>query len=142
MPHSGTPAYFMSENCGPRSCKYLHKQQHLTKDKLGLQWPLWGMIQLDKTVRLRSALESKGSHIKQTECNAYFHWYVDASQKLQDSKIASLKNVLQNDSENLMTQDCKQQSANPLTLQLQQLQVQAPKITPGPLTLHFPRVHQ
>ena len=54
--------------------------------------------------------------IKQTECDACFHRCVDASPKLQVSKIASLKNVLQKHNENLKTQDCKQQSANPLAL--------------------------
>ena len=58
---SGTGAYFMSKNYGPRSYKYLQKWQNLTKDNLVLQWPLWGMFQLDKIVHLRSAVESKGS---------------------------------------------------------------------------------
>ena len=31
---SGTPAYFMSKNYGPRSYKYLQKWQNLTKNSL------------------------------------------------------------------------------------------------------------
>lgn len=66
-PPSGTPADFMSKNDGPGSYKCLQKWQHLTKDKLKLQWPLWGIFQIDECVHLRSPFESKGSQIKQTK---------------------------------------------------------------------------
>lgn len=33
------------------------------------------MFQLDRIIYLRSALESKGSQIKQTEWDTYFNWY-------------------------------------------------------------------
>ena len=37
------------------------------------------MFQLDKSVHLRSALESKDSQIKQMERVAYFNWYAEGS---------------------------------------------------------------
>ena len=80
----------MSKNYGLRSYKYLQKWQNLTNNNLELQWPLWGTFQLDKIIYLRSALESKGSQIKQIEWNIYFNWYAEASKRLQYSKIASL----------------------------------------------------
>lgn len=66
-PPSGTPAYFMPKNYGPGSCKCLQKWQHLTKDNLKLQWPLWGIFQIDEFAHLRSTFESEGSQIKQTK---------------------------------------------------------------------------
>ena len=93
-PPFGTPAYFMSKNYGPRSYKYLQNWQNLTKKILELQWPLWGMFQVDKIVQLRGSLKSKGSQIKQTEWDTYFNWYVEASKRLLDSKIASVKILL------------------------------------------------
>jgi len=50
-----------------------------------------GKFQLDRIIHLRSAPQSKGSKIKQTECDTYFNWYAEPSKRLQDSKIASLK---------------------------------------------------
>ena len=49
------------------------------------------MFQLDKLVHLRSALESKGSQIKQTEWDTYFNWYAETSKSLQDFIIPSLR---------------------------------------------------
>lgn len=40
---------------------------------------IMGMLQLGKTNHLRSALESKGSKIKQMEWNIYFSWNAEAS---------------------------------------------------------------
>lgn len=50
-----------SKNHSLRSCKYLVKWQNLTKANLELQWPLWGMVQLDGII---CALESKSSQTK------------------------------------------------------------------------------
>lgn len=40
---------------------------------------------------LRSAFESKGSQIKQTEWDTYFNWYAETSKSLQDFIIPSLR---------------------------------------------------
>lgn len=65
------------------------------KDILELQWPLWGTFQLNKIVYLRKAVESKGSQIKnnnkQAEWESYFNWHAEASIRLQNAKIATLK---------------------------------------------------
>lgn len=93
------------------------------------------MFQLDKITHLKRALENKGSHIKQTERNAYFYWYTEAARfiRLQNSKIASLKNLLQKANKHLKIQDSKQKR-----LQLQALRGQELNI-PGPPTSHPPR---
>lgn len=64
-----------------------------------------GNFQSDKIVHLRSALESKGLKIKQIEWDTYFNWYIEASKRLQDSKIASLKDSLEKANEKLKTQE-------------------------------------
>ena len=53
------------------------------------------MFQLNRMAHLTSALESEGSQIKQTEKDTYFNWHAEDSKRLQNSKIASLKDVLQ-----------------------------------------------
>lgn len=53
------------------------------------------MFQWDQIVYLRSALESEGFQIKQTERDTYFNWYAEVSPRLQDSKTVSLKDWLQ-----------------------------------------------
>lgn len=63
------------------------------------------MFQLDKSVHLRSALESKDSQIKQMERVAYFNWYAEGSERLQDSKIASMKDLLQKTNGKLKTRE-------------------------------------
>ena len=103
MPPFGTPASFMSKNYGQKL--YLQKWQNITKNNLELQRPLWRMFQLYKIVYLRSTLASKGSQIKQTECDTYFNWHAEASERLQDSKIALLKNLLQKANKKLETQE-------------------------------------
>ena len=57
----------------------------LLKINLELQWLLWGMFQLDKSIYLRSTLKSKGSQIRQTEWDTYFNWHAEASLKFQNS---------------------------------------------------------
>lgn len=92
VPPSSTAAYLISKNCGP--CRYLQKWQNLTNDKLESQRLLRGTFWLDETLHLRSAVESKGSPIKQTEWDTYFNWHAEAHQKFQSSKAASLKDSL------------------------------------------------
>ena len=71
------------------------------------------MFQLAKTVHFRSAPESKGSQIKQVEWNTYFNWREEASKRLQNSQIASLKDSLPKDNKTIKIQeipkikDCK-----------------------------------
>lgn len=60
-------------------------------DNLELQWSLQGMFQLDKFPHLRSALERKGSQMKQTERVTYFSQHAEASRRLQDPQTASLE---------------------------------------------------
>lgn len=62
------------------------------------------MLQLDKIVHLRSALESKSSLIKSTEWDDCFNWYEEGSKRLQDAKIDSLKDLLQKANKKLKTQ--------------------------------------
>lgn len=66
-------------------------------------------------------------------------WYTEASRRLQNSKIASLKHALQKVNEHLKTQDRKYKFAKPLALQIQQLGGPRPKLTPGPSAVHPPR---
>lgn len=49
---------------------------------------------------LRSAFESKGSQIKQTEWDTYFNWHAKTSKRFQSFKTASLKHSLQKANEN------------------------------------------
>lgn len=64
------------------------------------------MFQLEKITHLGSALESKGSQIKQIEWDAYSNRYAEASRRLQDAKLASLKkNLLQKTNEKCKTQE-------------------------------------
>lgn len=63
------------------------------------------MFPLDKIVHLRSTVVKKGSWIKQIEQDTYFNRYAEASKSLQNSKIASLKTVLQKANEKLKTQE-------------------------------------
>lgn len=72
----------------------LTKWTNLTKNNLKLQWPLWGTFDLPKLIFLRTKLEDHSSKIKQTEWDAYFNWYLEASKCIQDSKIASLQNTI------------------------------------------------
>ena len=92
----------MAKNYGLGSFNIHKSGKILLKINLELQWPLWGTFPLDKIVHLRSALESQGSQIKQTEWHTYFNWYAEAFKRLlQDSKVASLKNLLQKANEKL-----------------------------------------
>lgn len=63
------------------------------------------MFQLDKIIHLRSVLESQFSQSKQTEWDTYFNWYAEASTRLHDSRMTSLKDLLQKVNEKLRTQD-------------------------------------
>ena len=42
----------------------------------------------------KSTLKSKDFQITQTEWDTYFNWYAGASKMFQNSKIASLKDLL------------------------------------------------
>ena len=68
------PDYFMFNNHNPGSCNYLTSWQNFTKNNLEWQWPLWGMLQLDKIVQ-RNTSESKGSQTVKTEWDTYFNCY-------------------------------------------------------------------
>lgn len=97
----------MSNNYCLCSHKDLQKWQNLTKGNLELQWPLWRKCQLDKVIYVRRALKSKGSQI-QKGWDTNFNCYAEASRRLQDSKIASLKVSLQKANKKLKTQKvCK-----------------------------------
>ena len=87
------------------SCSYSPELQNLTRDDLELQWPLWRMFQLDKVIRLRSALVSKRSQVEPTEWDVYLNQYAEASKVLQESKVASLQDSLQKANEKLKTQE-------------------------------------
>lgn len=71
------------------------------------------MLQLDKIVHSKRALESKISQIKQIEWDTYFNCYAEACKRLQDSKRASLRDILRKANEKLKpqeapnTNDCK-----------------------------------
>ena len=84
---------------------------------------------LDRIAHLRNALESKGTQFEQTEWNTYFKRYVEASESLQDSKIASLRDLLQKAHEKLKTQKLFKTTPRP------------PPFYPprGPLSKHSPR---
>ena len=51
-----------------------------------------GVFQLDHSINLSYALESKGSC---TEWDTYFNCYANTSKRLLDYKVASLKDSLQ-----------------------------------------------
>ena len=57
-------------------------------DHLESQWSLWGTLQLDKVIHLRSVLESKSSQVKHTQWDTYFNWHVEASKRPQNSQKA------------------------------------------------------
>ena len=61
------------------------------KDNLELQWSLRRIFQLNKIIHLKSAPGSKNSQSKPTEQDTYSNWHAENSKKVQDSKIASLK---------------------------------------------------
>lgn len=63
------------------------------------------MFQLDKFPHLRSALERKGSQMKQTERVTYFSQHAEASRRLQDPQTASLEDWLQKGNGKLKTQE-------------------------------------
>ena len=79
-PHcSGTPAGFLFKNWGPSSCTFLTKWTELTKRNLEHRWPLRGAFHLPKLTFLKTKLDSHGSKIGKTEWDAYFDWYLEAS---------------------------------------------------------------
>lgn len=66
-----------------------------SKNNLELQRPMWETFQLDKITHLRNTRESKGSQIEPQKRMPTLIG-MQASKRLQDSKIASLKDTLQN----------------------------------------------
>ena len=106
------PACFMFKYYSHRSFRYLAKWQNFIKNNLELQWPLWGIFQLDNIAHLRNALERKRSQVEQIEWDVYFNWHSEASKSLQNSKIASLKDSLQKANEKLKIQEVPKTTDN------------------------------
>ena len=69
------------------------------KDNLELQWPLWETFPLGRIVRLRRALASQGSHIKQSGIPILIGTHRLSEGFFEIPNIASLKNLLQKESE-------------------------------------------
>lgn len=57
------------------------------------------MFQFEKVIHL-SAIESKGSQIKNTECNIFLNWHVENFKSLQYFNIASKEDLQQKADEN------------------------------------------
>ena len=83
----------------------IYKNGKVLLRQLELQWPLWGTLQLGRIVHLRRVLESKVFQIKLTEQDTYFNEHAEGSKRFQDSRIASLRDSLQNTNEKLKTQE-------------------------------------
>lgn len=67
----------MSKNYGLGNCKYLTYGQILL-NQFRITMSIMGNTPLRQD-HLRSAFESRGSIIKQTEWDAHFNWYAEAS---------------------------------------------------------------
>ena len=70
------------------------KWEDLTKDNLPLQWSKWGTFDLPKLVYLHAQWKKADYKITQTEWEAYFHWYLEASKRGNDT-MASLQETNQ-----------------------------------------------
>ena len=101
MPPSGNLLILCIRTVVPEVTRW----QNFAKMNLELHWPLWGAFQLDRITHLTHLLESKRCEVEQTEWDAYFNWYTEAYKRLQDAKIASLKDMLQKANEKLKTQE-------------------------------------
>lgn len=72
MPHPSTPAHSMSKELRSQKQQTATKMAALTKTTQNYNGHYAGAFQLDKTIHLGSALESKGPQIEQTEWEYLF----------------------------------------------------------------------
>ena len=54
------------------------------------KWSNWGSFGIQKLIFLCTQLEKSSHKIKQTEWNAYFDWYLEASKRGND-RVTSLQ---------------------------------------------------
>ena len=96
-----TPVDFVFKKHGAFSHAFLTKWIDLVKGNLEHQWPLWGTFEIPKLVFLKTKdnlklgfMDNHNSKISQTEWNAYFDWYFEASKYYQEPILASLQNEI------------------------------------------------
>ena len=65
----------------------IYKNGKISQRQSGLTVTDMRKVPVDKSIYLRSAFESEGSQINQTEWDTYFNWYAEASKSLQDPII-------------------------------------------------------
>ena len=66
------------------TCKYLVNWGNYTKGELNLNGQIEVLLIFQKLLFLHAQLKKAGRKIKQTEWNAYFDWYLEASKRGND----------------------------------------------------------